>query len=374
MNLNSITSVASLSVNQSDNYKNGSADSDENVFHQLLQNTEVTKNSQRNTKYDNESNRQQTIDDDSQINASTILPYTQLPSSINFTNQTQELLQQQYLDEGNEHKLILDADGQLIETHLLALNETEQKEVINANIVIDESSKIFDNHEQQQAIINGNKQSIPPSLLTKTSSEILNLGDQSNVSKFNKYAINLGQHNDAVFNELTSNNAFFNQLSPQMSGQNQSISTSHSTTVVSLPVTVDEPQWQASISEQIIMFKRQHIEKAEIRLNPAELGSLHIKLSMNDGKMQLHMAAAVEVVKGILESALPYLRTSLADQGIELQQTEVTNFASMTDNDSSSQFQQDKHDSVDTLLTDDELPLQTSSLSSVSLGGLSVFA
>lgn len=373
MNLNSITSVASLSVNQSDNYKNGSADSDENVFHQLLQNTEVTKNSQRNTKYDNENNRQQTIDDDSQINVSAILPYTQLPSSINFTNQTQELLQQQYLDEGNEHKLILDADGQLIETHLLALNETEQKEVINANIVIDESSKIFDNHEQQQATINGNKQSISPSLLTKTSSEILNLGDQSNISKFNKYAINLGQHNDAVFNELTSNNAFFNQLSPQMSGQNQSIS-SHSPTVVSLPVTVDEPQWQASISEQIIMFKRQHIEKAEIRLNPAELGSLHIKLSMNDGKMQLHMAAAVEVVKGILESALPYLRTSLADQGIELQQTEVTNFASMTDHDSSSQFQQDKHDSVDTLLTDDELPLQTSSLSSVSLGGLSVFA
>ena len=98
---------------------------------------------------------------------------------------------------------------------------------------------------------------------------------------------------------------------------------------------------------------------------------------MHDGKMQLHMAAAVGVVKGILESALPYLRTSLAEQGIELQQTEVTDFTTMMENDQSSQFQQQfsaSHQDTVNILSDNEVLLDPTLPKPNNQEGLSVFA
>lgn len=94
-----------------------------------------------------------------------------------------------------------------------------------------------------------------------------------------------------------------------------------------IPVAINDPSWSTSFNQQIIMFNRQAIQNAEITLNPQELGSLHIKLAMHDGKMQLQMITAYDVVKGVLEAALPQLRFSLAEQGIELQQADISHFS-----------------------------------------------
>lgn len=77
-------------------------------------------------------------------------------------------------------------------------------------------------------------------------------------------------------------------------------------------------QWQAELGQQLLFFNRNNIQQAELRLHPEELGSLHIQLAMHDGKMHLDMFTIQQSVKGILESAIPDLRISLAEQGIEL--------------------------------------------------------
>lgn len=115
------------------------------------------------------------------------------------------------------------------------------------------------------------------------------------------------------------------------------------TTSINLPVAVTNQQWPSSLTEQIIMFNRQGIQTANIKLNPQELGSLHIKLDMLEDKMNLHMMAAHAVVKSVLESALPYLKSSLEEQGITLEQADISDFSMMNDADQSAQYQQSKN-------------------------------
>jgi flagellar hook-length control protein FliK len=62
---------------------------------------------------------------------------------------------------------------------------------------------------------------------------------------------------------------------------------------------------------------------ARLNLNPAELGPLQVTLSMNDHQTQAMFMSSHEAVRKALEAALPQLRTTLAEQGIELGQASV---------------------------------------------------
>lgn len=144
---------------------------------------------------------------------------------------------------------------------------------------------------------------------------------------------------------------------------------------LNLPMPMDISKWQASLNEQICLISRQGIQNAEIKLNPQELGSLHIKLAMIDDKIDLHMAVAHNMVKGVLESALPMLRTSLEQQGITLQHTNISDFSMMNDSKQSSSYQQPQQSETEQLL-DDINPIQQkiNHHTKVVQSGLSIFA
>lgn len=145
--------------------------------------------------------------------------------------------------------------------------------------------------------------------------------------------------NDITFNQETA-------ITTSSYGQDPTgltLTPSKITTSINLPVAVTNQQWPSSLTEQIIMFNRQGIQTANIKLNPQELGSLHIKLDMLEDKMNLHMMAAHTVVKSVLESALPYLKSSLEEQGITLEQANISDFSMMNDADQSAQHQQTKN-------------------------------
>ncbi|OCG05327.1 flagellar hook-length control protein FliK [Gilliamella sp. wkB112] len=142
---------------------------------------------------------------------------------------------------------------------------------------------------------------------------------------------------------------------------------------LSMPVNIN--QWQTSLTQQIVMLTRQNIPTAEIKLHPQELGSLHIKLTMHDDKMNLHLLAAHATVKGVLESALPLLKTSLEQQGITLQQADVSDFSMMNDSQQSPMFQQSKTSKPTKLvLTNEEPELETPLSQTQVSAGLSIFA
>ncbi|MEI7180960.1 flagellar hook-length control protein FliK [Pectobacterium carotovorum] len=83
------------------------------------------------------------------------------------------------------------------------------------------------------------------------------------------------------------------------------------------------PQWQDALGQQIIMFSRNGQQTVELRLNPQELGALHISLKIDDNQAQIHLASANSQVRSALEAALPHLRNAMAESGINLGQSSV---------------------------------------------------
>lgn len=82
-------------------------------------------------------------------------------------------------------------------------------------------------------------------------------------------------------------------------------------------------QWQDSLGQQIIMLSRNGQQSVQLRLHPEELGTLHISLRLDDNQAQIHLASANSQVRSALETALPHLRSALAESGINLGQSSV---------------------------------------------------
>ncbi|QHQ25311.1 flagellar hook-length control protein FliK [Pectobacterium parvum] len=143
------------------------------------------------------------------------------------------------------------------------------------------------------------------------------------------------------------------------------------------------PQWQDALGQQIIMFSRNGQQTVELRLNPQELGALHISLKINDNQAQIHLASASGQVRSALEAALPHLRNAMAESGINLGQSSVGSDSSAwqqqmagNNNDGNNRgpsYQQQfghSSDSTNELL---DVPEQLRSMAS-SVNGVDIFA
>lgn len=87
---------------------------------------------------------------------------------------------------------------------------------------------------------------------------------------------------------------------------------------------VGSAAWQHSLSQQLVLFTRDGVQNAEIRLHPEELGSLQITVRMQQDQAQLHIISEHPHVRQALEAALPQLRSALAESGVQLGQTSVS--------------------------------------------------
>ncbi|GBU12853.1 flagellar hook-length control protein [Enterobacterales bacterium] len=94
--------------------------------------------------------------------------------------------------------------------------------------------------------------------------------------------------------------------------------------VPQLNAQLGSPEWQQQLGQQVMMFNRQGQQTAELRLHPQDLGSIQISMKIEDGQAQMHFVSGHSGVRAALEAAMPQLRTSLADSGINLSQSHVS--------------------------------------------------
>ena len=128
-------------------------------------------------------------------------------------------------------------------------------------------------------------------------------------------------------------------LAPIMSSHatSQTAATVATAPVLSQPLGTHE--WQQSLSQHITLFTKQGQQTAELRLHPEDLGQVQISLKLDDNQAQLQMVSAHSHVRAALEAALPVLRTSLAENGIQLVQSSVSSESFAGQQQSSSQQQ-----------------------------------
>ncbi|MEE3649702.1 MULTISPECIES: flagellar hook-length control protein FliK [unclassified Brenneria] len=141
-----------------------------------------------------------------------------------------------------------------------------------------------------------------------------------------------GQHDaQPAGNQSLSTATVAVQQPVSVSAQAPAIQTSASiapTITAQINAQLGSDEWQQAVSQQVIMFTRNGQQNAELRLHPQELGALQISLKLDDNQAHLHLVSANSQVRAAMEAALPHLRTSMAESGINLGQASVGSDAS----------------------------------------------
>jgi flagellar hook-length control protein FliK len=86
---------------------------------------------------------------------------------------------------------------------------------------------------------------------------------------------------------------------------------------------VGDNQWAQALGQQMVRLSTQGSQTAELDLNPPNLGPLKVVLNVVNDQAQAQFVSPHQAVRAAVEAALPHLRTSMADAGIQLGQTSV---------------------------------------------------
>jgi hypothetical protein len=91
-----------------------------------------------------------------------------------------------------------------------------------------------------------------------------------------------------------------------------------------IDVPVLDDAWGDALNERVLWMAGKSIQKAEIRLNPADLGPIRVEISVTDDAAKVSFSAQNAMTREAIESALPRLREMLSENGLSLANTDVS--------------------------------------------------
>lgn len=105
---------------------------------------------------------------------------------------------------------------------------------------------------------------------------------------------------------------------------NDVTSTRTDTLAETINTPVRDAAWGDKLGERVLMLSGNQLKTAEIKLTPADLGPLRVRVSIEDGAAHVQFHATHAVTREAIEQALPRLREMLAESGLSLGQTDVS--------------------------------------------------
>ena len=85
-----------------------------------------------------------------------------------------------------------------------------------------------------------------------------------------------------------------------------------------------EPGWDAQVGQRLIWMVNNEIKSAEIKLNPAELGPMEVKVRTEGDKVQVSFHVHNAPVRDAIEQSIPRLREAFTGQGMDLLNVNVS--------------------------------------------------
>jgi flagellar hook-length control protein FliK len=83
------------------------------------------------------------------------------------------------------------------------------------------------------------------------------------------------------------------------------------------------PQFTSALGQQIAWMADQKIGRAELRLDPEELGPLEVSLELDGDEIRAEFSSRSAEVRSLLDSQVPKLRELLAEQGFSLADAQI---------------------------------------------------
>lgn len=151
------------------------------------------------------------------------------------------------------------------------------------------------------------------------------------------------------------------------SQQNQAASqlTALKTAEAQLPTLyLQEPQAAAQLKDRVMYQVQQKIQSAEIRLAPEELGSVQIKVNLQQDQLSVQFVVQQAQAKEALEQQMPRLRDLLQQQGVELTDSQVSQQQQQQQQPGEQQGRASGPQLVNTELVEEALPQQVTIRSS----------
>tara|TARA_R110000868_G_scaffold25848_3_gene100234 strand:- start:7781 stop:9046 length:1266 start_codon:yes stop_codon:yes gene_type:complete len=86
--------------------------------------------------------------------------------------------------------------------------------------------------------------------------------------------------------------------------------------VVGQPVPMQQGGWSEAVVDRVMVMSSQNLKSAEIQLDPAELGRLEVRISVNQEQSQVTFASPHAGVREALDAQMHRLRELFAQQGM----------------------------------------------------------
>ncbi|MGB5275869.1 MAG: flagellar hook-length control protein FliK [Gammaproteobacteria bacterium] len=107
----------------------------------------------------------------------------------------------------------------------------------------------------------------------------------------------------------------------QAGGSAESVASNGQTAITE---TFGKADWGQGMGKQILWMVNQNISRAEIRLNPANLGPLEVRIDMDNDQVNVAFTSRHADVREAVELALPRLREMLGDKGLNLADANIS--------------------------------------------------
>lgn len=101
------------------------------------------------------------------------------------------------------------------------------------------------------------------------------------------------------------------------------LQTSATLTSSSMSLPINHPQWGAQFQQRMSWLVGQNISRAEIHLNPPELGALQVRIDQRQDSTVVSIISQNATTRELLESNASRLKELFSDQGLELLDVEV---------------------------------------------------
>ncbi|EGR3965475.1 flagellar hook-length control protein FliK [Vibrio cholerae] len=121
----------------------------------------------------------------------------------------------------------------------------------------------------------------------------------------------LAQQIAAVAGQGTAQNQALNRVESQLVQTNAT------------PVPLNKEMAADQLAERVQMMMSKNLKNIDIRLDPPELGRMHIRMNMQGDGATVHFTVANQHAREALEQTMPRLREMLAQQGVQLGDTSV---------------------------------------------------
>ena len=194
---------------------------------------------------------------------------------------------------------------------LHAIIKKQEPEAGKQNVVISKDTVI--KGEQQLELPVSERQKMTQMLSASKSEGLALQAAQERVS--NSFSSTLSS-STTLASAVTSSST----LAPQTSSVGQS--------VLTMQPSIQSEAWGKVLSSRVVWMAREGVQKAELRLNPANLGPVEVKLNMNNEQASVAFVAHNAATRDALEQALPRLKESFQENGMNLANADVSEQAS----------------------------------------------